>query len=213
MRFGAPPLEHFKTVWDALSKGQHATGGIEGIGCKGRVIKLAWCLYETLREADAKFLLKDASTIWLARDGRRQRLLIRFRAVGFVKGEIVSRVGVLGHWKEHDTAATGILDATKAIVRAAVTVGEGRPNGWHDARRACDNHAPSASDDASSVEAAANILFGKIEALTVDAAADETLAGDLMRGRCNLDEEQAVCPNLKLVVRDKTHASRRSLPP
>ena len=199
-------------VWDNLSKGQHARGGMEGIGCRGRILKLAWCLYETLREADANFLLKKASTVWLARDGRKQRLLIRFRAVGFVSGELVSRVGVLGHWKEHETAATGILDATKAIVRAAVAVGEGKPVCWHDdARRACADHALRASD-AGSVEAAAKIVFEKIEALTVDAAADETLAGELMRGRCNLDEEQAMCPNLKLVVRDKTHASRRSIP-
>ena len=155
-----------------------------------------------MREAVANFLLKKASTV--ARDGRRQRLLIRFRTVGFVNGELVSRVGVLGLWKDHDTAATDILDAARAIVRAAVAVGEGRPGCWHDdALRACDEHVLRASDP-SSVEAAAKILIEKVEALTVGAAADATLAGELMRSRCYWGEEQAVRPNLKLVARDKS---------
>lgn len=70
-------------------------------------------------------------------------------------------------------------------------------------------HAPRALDDETRADA--SIVLDKVEALTVDAAADETLAGDLMRGRCCIEDEQCMCPNLRLVVRDKTHASRRSL--
>lgn len=190
-----------------MSKGQHAHSGIDGVGSERTIHKLSWCVYEALREADAKFLVHKAHTVWLARDARRQRLLVRFRAVGFHGGELVSRVGVLGHWKDFDPAATGIVEATKAIVMAAVATGQDKPPGLHNARRACKTDAHRASS--SSAEAAA-IVLNKIEALTVDAANDETLAGELMRGRCCLGEEQSLCPNLRLVVRDKTHASRRN---
>ena len=37
-------------------------------------------------------------------------------------------------------------------------------------------------------------LLMKIEALTVDAASDEVLAGELMRGHCQLADEQALTP-------------------
>jgi len=91
---GAPPSEQFLEVWDNVSEGNR--GGTDLIGSSMRVNKIAWSLYEALREADAIFLLQRAQTVWLARDARRQGLLIRFRAVGFKNGEVVSRVGVLG---------------------------------------------------------------------------------------------------------------------
>jgi len=94
--WGAPPTDHFRLVWDRLRAGAHLAAGIEGVGKYKKCNKIAWCLYETLRRSDANFLLDTAQTIWLARDARKQRLLIRFRAVGFKGGEIVSRVGVLG---------------------------------------------------------------------------------------------------------------------
>ena len=214
--WGAPPIDHFRTVWDNLSAGHHARAGIDGVGNETRVQKLAWCLYETLREADADFLLHTAHTIWLARDGRRQRLLIRFRAVGFKGGQLVSRVGVLGHHKQHGTDAVGIVDATKSIVEAALQKGRGLPPGLQDARRALHPDARRALPDARRAlpetdASAVSAVLDKVEALTVDAAADETLAGEMMRGRCCLEDERAtMCPNLRLVVRDKTHASRRS---
>ena len=187
----------------------HARGGIEGVGGANRVKKGAWCLYEVLREADAAFLLHTAQTIWLARDARKQRLLIRFRAVGFKNGELVSRVGVLGQAKEYGTDAAGIVDATLDIVKAAVTKGQDRPAGLGNALGASVHNA-NAHGASDSSEADAATVLQKVEALTVDAAADEVLAGELMRGRCDIGHEQGMCPNLKLVVRDKTHASRRT---
>jgi hypothetical protein len=207
--WGAPPLEHFRLVWNSLRNGSHMASGIEGVGSYSKCCKVAWCLYETLREADADFLVKTAQTIWLARDARKQRHLTRFRAVGFKGGEIVSRVGILGQFKDFATDVAGIADATVAIVKAAVTKGLDKPQGIkEDARCALNGNAHGASDP--DAEGHAKIVLQKIEALTVDAAADEVLAGELMRGRCNLQEDNIVCPNLKIVVRDKTHASHRT---
>ena len=52
-----------------------------------------------------------------------------------------------------------------------------------------------------------SLLLGKVEALTVDSASDELLAGQLLTGGPRRDA--AIAPNLKLVIRDVTHASRR----
>lgn len=78
--WGVPPVAQFKMAWDGLASGSH--GSIDGVGDRRRVHKLGVCIYEAMRSADARFMLKVAQTIWLARDARRQRLLIRFRAVG-----------------------------------------------------------------------------------------------------------------------------------
>ena len=201
-------MEHFRLVWDNLRKGGHARSGIAGVGGDRRIKKIAWCLYESLRETDAEFLLNTAQTVWLARDARKQRLLVRFRAVGFKNGELVSRVGVLGQQKDCAMDAAGIAAATIAIVQAAVAKGKDRPAGLQENARCASDHARGASD--SSAEADAAAVLQKIEALTVDSAADELLAGELMRGRCDLAPESIACPSLKLVVRDKTHASRRT---
>lgn len=207
MCWGAPPLEHFRLVWDNLRDGGHTHNGIVGVGSHSRVAKISWCIYETLRKSDAEFLLNTAQTIWLARDARKQRLLLRFRAVGFKNGELVSRVGVLGQFKDYETDAAGIADATEAIVQAAMANGKDLPAGLRgNALRASANARGASPDEAND----ANTILQKVEALTVDAAADELLAGELMRGRCNLGQDRVMCPNLKLVVRDKTHASRRT---
>ena len=66
--WGAPPTEHFLKVWDHLSRG--GRGAIDGVGGVKHVSKLAWCLYETLRRADAKLTLRTADFV-LARDARK----------------------------------------------------------------------------------------------------------------------------------------------
>lgn len=53
-----------------------------------------------------------------------------------------------------------------------------------------------------------SLLLGKVESLTVDSASDELLAGQLLTGGPR-PEDAAIAPNLKLVIRDVTHASRR----
>jgi hypothetical protein len=73
--------------------------------------------------------------------------------------------------------------------------------------------AGAAEPDAAAEQRAGEI-FQKIEAITVDSATDEVLSGELMRGQCQLPhaEAPALTPNLRLVLRDVTHASRRPAP-
>lgn len=112
-------------AWCALREGRRPRKGIDDVGSDKRIGKLSWCIHEALREADAKFLTRSASCIWLARDARKHRLLVRFRAVGFQNGAVVTRHGVLGQAKQFGSNALDILEATKNIVQRATMVGAG----------------------------------------------------------------------------------------
>jgi hypothetical protein len=61
-------------------------------------------------------------------------------------------------------------------------------------------------------QAMTTAVLHKVELLCVDAASDEVLSGERMRGRSGeLVDVQAVAPNLKMIFRDAAHASRRFL--
>ena len=61
-------------------------------------------------------------------------------------------------------------------------------------------------------QAMATAVLNKVELLCVDAAADEVLSGERMRGRSGEPADvPAVTPNLKVIFRDGAHASRRFL--
>ena len=90
-------------------------------------MKLQYCLAEASREKDFDFL-KSAHVIWLGRDERHGRLLVRFRAVGLRNGAIDILTGVLGQAKEFGTGAVALNEATKAIMRRVVAKGANAPH-------------------------------------------------------------------------------------
>ena len=52
-------------------------------------------------------------------------------------------------------------------------------------------------------------VLNKVELLCVDAASDEVLSGERMRGRSGEPADvPTVTPNLKMIFRDGAHASR-----
>ena len=61
---------------------------------------------------------------------------------------------------------------------------------------------------ASAAKEDAKLVLQKVEMLTVDAASDEMTAGRLGRD----DSSCGITPGLRMIIRDKTHASRRTAP-
>ena len=106
----APEFAKFWAVWDAVSDGSKAHN-ID----RRKMCKIENCLNEALREKDLKFLL-GAECIWVARDERKGRLLVRYRAVKLEKGKLAFKAGVLGHIKDFGTGAVNINKAMKQIV-------------------------------------------------------------------------------------------------
>ena len=98
--------------------------------------------------------------------------------------ELVVASGVVGVAKEFGTGHVAISIATTDLVT-----------------RICNGD-----------QAMATAVLNKVELLCVDAAADEVLSGERMRGRSGAPADvPVVTPNLKVIFRDGAHASRRFL--
>ena len=95
------------------------SAGTPSVGGKEKTQKLQFCVGEAIREKDFSFLNK-AHVVWLGRDQRHGRLLVRFRAVGLRNGEIDVMTGVLGQAKDFGTGALALNDATKNVARRLV---------------------------------------------------------------------------------------------
>jgi hypothetical protein len=117
-------LDHFRAAWDARSGRGRTDDG--GAGAADKLVKLQWCIYEAIRSADEAFL-KDAIVLWLGRDERHGRLLVRFRAGRMCLGKLELRCGILGQLKKFGTGADNIAKATYTIAKRAVAPGEGLP--------------------------------------------------------------------------------------
>ncbi|CAK0825749.1 unnamed protein product [Prorocentrum cordatum] len=159
------PTMKFASVWDAACRGQRK---IDSVGQAERARKLQWCLWESIKEADREFLMRDGVQITLLRDERQGRLALRYVAVD---KKFEARRGVLGQTK---ASGTGSEEINKDIMQAQL--------------------------DARSV-------LEKVKVLTVDAASDEMTAGRLGR---RPSDEGGITPNLSMIIRDKTYASRRA---
>lgn len=188
---GAPSISDFLAVWDALCKGQRT---VDSVGQYERLKKLQWCLWEAIKEQDRKFLLTNGVVVTLLRDERQGRIALRFIAVD---QHMEVKRGILGQTKIFGTGAEEINRATKHVVESLMTKCLHPPRG-----------CLAAVSDAERTEAQAHAatVLGNVKVLTVDAASDELTAG--RTGRAGSD---GITPNLALVIRDKTHASRRTV--
>ncbi len=184
----SPALVGFLQLWDELNKGTAVRAGLSGVGFGHKLAKMRFCIAETMREADREFLA-TAVCMAIVRDERDSRLSLRFRAT---TAGLETRSGVLGQAKVlGGGTAWAISQATLRVIKELCTPGFGAPGG----------PAISEERDAQLTSHIRHI----IEALGVDAAENETKSGeDMRRGGF-----EAQLPNLKLLIRDKCHGSRR----
>ena len=185
----AKPIDEFKVVIEKLREG--AT--FASLGYPGT--KMAWCVFEAIKARDRE-ALRNAKFVAIMRDERAGRLLIRFRAVN---DSLDMYSGTLGLQREFGTGAIAITNATEAIMRRMCT------NMYKPmmAQDVCgDARLPRLDTELFEHLKAAVICIG------IDSASDETLSAELMRSSL-LSTGRVLTPNLKWVVKDKAHASRR----
>ena len=187
----APSIEVFSSVWETA-------GGKQAKIKRNPSNKIMWCISEVLKARTRKFL-ETADCIGLIRDERKGRLLIRYRAV---KG-LDLQCGVLGQAKDFGTGHENIGEATVNILKQALTPKTGAPKSAVSSKKKAELSRRLAERTAE--------VLKKVEMLCVDSASDELLSGQVMRyGSENIaDYNNGVTPNLKLVIRDATHAARR----
>ncbi len=188
----SPSAVMFEKLWDSLRRGGSMRSGLEGVGGQHKLEKMAWCLAEAMWSIDRKFLGKPGMCITLMRDERKQRLVCRFRAAG---PDLAVRSGVIGQAKDFGTRSENITRATREVIKIFATAGYGAPN--------------RTAETSSYLSALKKRICESIVHLVVDAASDELLGGAQLRVG-SMDQLRPLCPNLKTIVRDRPHGSRRT---
>lgn len=187
----APSSSTFRKVLNALNKGHRPSSrkGIDGVGNRSVVLKLFQLLSKAKRKMVQDYL-ERAHAIALIRDERAYRLLVRYRAIFWKDKKLIIKSGVLGQAKleNYSSSAQSIADATHSVVSTIASTGREKKN----------------------VAEATKKYMHKVEALTVDSASAELLSGEIMRGTDGSSNPDPMAPNQKLVIRDATHAARRS---
>ena len=157
------------------------------LGGSGKKKAMMWCLAEAMKSFD-QAAMKEASAMSLFRDERKGLIAIRFRTVS---PGLVQHSGTLGYARDAGTGAANLTKATLKIIQ-----------------RACSRFA-----NGPRIQARPRLLSklyshvrDSIHAIAVDAAQDEVTSAELMRSSW---DGPALTPNLRFVLRDKAHSSRR----
>jgi hypothetical protein len=157
---------------------------------------MSWCLAEAARKADRAYL-RNAETVSIMQDARRDKLLVRFRACDHT---LRPRQGILWQMTLGNVQAHHLAAATLQALRNFCTEFAKAP----EARAT----SPSPKFDAVLHKR----LLETIECFTSDAAADEQLAGELLKSPSECPTVRDNLPaltNLKVIARDRAHAARR----
>ena len=204
----APSEDSFTAVWQAL--GSSSTGSSAKIVNQSsrKATTMEWCLWEALRDSE-RLALAQASTIALAMDERKGRLLMSFAACSG-KGLDVT-TGFLGQLQHQGMNSVEVAGCVRKAVRRLCT--RRRPHPGMNRSRAKPALAARAE----------RLMLRRIEMITADGAANEQLALKLLhpmsartlgpkRSAAQAQDPSAKVgklPGLKLILRDKAHASRR----
>ena len=191
---GAPSEDAFREAWE-LAPG---VAEIVGVGCEKKVRAMQPCIVEAMVQIEREFM-GSAESITIMRDESKGRLAVRFIAVS---GTLERRSGLLGLSKEPGSDAFDITDATDAVIMRFCD-----PTGIH-ASTATGKQLVGAREGKRMQTALANHIRSKFEAVCVDSAGNETKSARLMKNPTD-PTKAPVAPNLKAIIRDRAHASRR----
>jgi hypothetical protein len=189
---GSPPLADFLVVLHDSRQGlAHASN--KTVGHRHKISRMRWCLAEAIKDIERSHI-KHSIAVALHQDAREQLFLVRYAAV--TKDMHVMR-GVLGIARNFGTTSDDICKAIVDICKQFCTPRLSPPH--------VDKHNLMANND----------LFEHlrliVEVVDADAAADEQRAIRILQGTAKsmAITQRAFFPNLKVVLRDRTHAATR----
>ena len=182
-------------MWEAAERGP-LNKSVSDIASGEKARKMAFCIAEGIKVLDQRFL-ESATVLSLHRDGTDAVLLARFIAAG---PSLEVRSGIFGVKKNFGSSAKEISLATEGMYQdiGKRMVGAPRKNMRHSAP--VGEIVPKLAAHCKSIT----------RLLNVDAAADELLSTEQMRGLTG-EPQLAITPNVEATIRDRAHASRRVL--
>jgi hypothetical protein len=104
--------------------------------------------------------------------------------------------GALGSERDFGTGSTNLTSATERIMRRMCTPMHGAPRGYK-------------GEQPTLLPGLFRHLRESVMCITADSASDEILSAEIMRPNTLAGLHGALTPNLRFVLRDKAHASRR----
>ena len=149
---------------------------------------MSMCLAEAMLQGDRAAML-EAKSITLLRDARKGTVAVRFVLVNNRLKVRAGLLGVVGHLSRFGNGPLGLLQTTKHLMHQFATT--------LPPTSATQLHAP-----------VLKAIRRRCHMVTVDAAADEVTASELTRQPIS-EVFGALTPNLRIILRDKAHASRR----
>ncbi|CAK9099917.1 Uncharacterized protein SCF082_LOCUS46783 [Durusdinium trenchii] len=186
----APDGNSFQCLLQWVRKGQCLRDGVAGVGHFKKSRSMCFVLTESLRRL-YRAQLSKCETINILRDERHSRQAERF-------------IGVLGQGRVNPSTATNITNVTVGLLTAFCCKNHGVPN---------VSEAVATELQEVDVELLKHIRH-RIHYLTVDAAGNEVTSGENMlsnKSSTAANFGEAVAPNLRTIVKDKAHGSRRIL--
>jgi hypothetical protein len=196
---GAPSADEFRALWLSMVR-TRSHHGLVGMGTWRRTRRLEWCLAEARRVLHRRFL-RTAGAVTLLQDARKNMLLLRAVAAN---DRLETRAFVLGIERDYGSSNVAIQRATMKIIKGMCQMGRHAPGGPGD------SGGPGGPHDAGPGRLDASLhrhLLQAIELFVADGAADEQLAGRELQSPSAA--VRPLLPNLRIVLRDKAHASRR----
>ena len=191
----SPTVAQIVAFWNARRQGASLALPIDGFtlgsqtGHKAR--QLEWCVAEAIRLRHRKFL-SAAGSATLTQDGRGKHLLVMVQGCSMSLQTQVNHISLVAT----QSGATNLCLATIQAIAEFCTPGVGRP--WKTA-----DSPPDVVDVGLQ-----NHLCGIISWWFTDAAYDECAAGELL---ISSPDARAAFPNLRIIGRERAHASRRIL--
>lgn len=201
----SPPAEHFLRLLKHMQKSPIGADGLSEVGGQKKCRKMAWALAEALRQKKRAVWTATkgldgkppviSSTIY--QDARKGRLSVRY-TVATSGGERQS--GHLGTVDLGESAdSISLMKSTDAILKMFATPYFAPPHVEKPmAQPTLDPHLHSR-------------LVNSIEAFISDSASDELRAGFMLAGQSTTSVYSPKLPELKMVFRDRPHATRRNL--
>jgi hypothetical protein len=161
---------------------------------------MTWCLAEAAKQFDQDWL-RTSQVVGLQQDASSGILIIKYMATN---DKLERRSGILGIAKDYGTKATDTYKATLVVLKSFWTKNLGVP--WPSGVR------PGRSGPATLFDEDSHRKFlDKIVLFSADAASDEQRVGSLLRGKVSANRPAAeALTNVKVVMRDPTHAATRS---
>ena len=190
---GGPTVEQIVSFWEHRQQGGNLQMRIDGftIGDPKKLRKLEWCIAEAIRARFRNFLL-TAGSATLTQDGRGRHLLVMLHACNKALDARTDYISLV----ETPGGALNLCLATIQALEEFCTPGFGRPG------------KPAGSPPDTVDDRLLRHVTSIIAWWFTDAAYDECVAGEMLVSSA---EARAAFPSLRVVGRERAHASRRIL--